>query len=448
MNNIPHFNDFVTAFAEDLIKKSISNGNFNLISEKEMIFKINELAKRAYGLYLEKLDNDFFKSEKRKCNYKIKQIRPRVIDTIFGSVTFKRRQYIDKRNNQYFYYIDSETLNIKKYQRLSNELIANIIKDVTEFSYPQVARMNNISKTTVYNKIRSLRDYILDTIEYPDVPKEIDILYLQADECYVPNQNKKEGRSTMIHTITIHEGLTKECKNRNALVNKKILTKSNIETNIQFYSRIHDTITKLYDYKKLYFYGDGALWIKNCAETIGGIYILDLFHAGQAITRLCSIKNKDHIGELIKKLVENNKNGFIQYVKENLDYQKLITNDFRYRNYKYVLNNWKSIQRNYSLNKSVGCSQEGINFHCFARYLTTLPKGYSSENARVIAQLLCCKNNNSDFEKLILNTIIEVNKSNDNSYKKNTKYTSKQGHIESLYKSKNIRDIINATILA
>lgn len=71
----------------------------------------------------------------------------------------------------------------------------------------------------------------------------------------------------------------------------------------------------------------------------------------------------------------------------------------------YLINNWQAIQRNYSLRKQVGCSQEGINYHYFAKRLTTIPKGFCEPNLRVITQLITLFHNDYDFATIMTQEI-------------------------------------------
>ena len=178
----------------------------NALNHKNIVFTetgINEIeTQRNYqrdncldiANALEILDEFFFKSRFRKDNYFVKQFRYRTIITIFGEVRFKRRQYQSKHIGKKYYYFTDEILNLDSYQRISDDVKMEILKRVTTDSYQRVADDLDISKTTVYNLLCSLRNKILLN---PTVKKKsINYLYVQADECYVPLQkklpNKKE----------------------------------------------------------------------------------------------------------------------------------------------------------------------------------------------------------------------------------------------------------------
>lgn len=60
----------------------------------------------AIKSYLEYIDNIFFNSIYRKKNCISKVFYERTILTLFGEITYKRRYYYDKSNNEKFFFTD------------------------------------------------------------------------------------------------------------------------------------------------------------------------------------------------------------------------------------------------------------------------------------------------------------------------------------------------------
>ena len=442
MINIPHYNDFINSYANYFF--DIHNSSTSLVAENLVTLISNSISIAAYTKYLEKLDYQFFNSQQRKLSFNVKHIRSRSIDTTFGTITFKRRVYQHKVTKKYFYYIDDIILNLAAYQRLSNELITNIFNDVTTDSYQTIASKFSLSKSTIYNLIKKFNNFVID-LARPKI--KVPILYIQADECYISLQKKNDNAKTnkvMLHHLCVHQGLKNVSKGRNQLVNKLLFTKAYNETIDDFYARIHNTIDTIYEYDDLYFYGDGAHWIKSCCNQLSGTFILDLFHSYQAISRICK-SNKQHIDNLIHLCQHNKKSEFVDYIANNLDFRNF--SDYQTKHFKYLKSNWDYIQRNYTLKSSVGCSQEGINYHSFASRLTTTPKGFSEANARFIAQLICMKNNqannfNTQLIKLVqtANTLAKSKKDNLQSINQNIN-TVKQCRIAQSNTNKVFRTI-------
>lgn len=307
---------------------------------------------------------------------------------------------------------------------LSNDyhggIIKKILKQVTTDSYQRIADDLNVSKETVYNLIKSLRNKLIVS----PLPKKrnIDFIYIQADECYVRLQKKYLNRKNnliMLEQITIHEGLRYVCKGRNKLINRKLYTRAYTETKEEeFYDRVNLDILASYEYKNIYLYGDGANWIKSAADALNATYITDLFHTIQAVNRLT--QNQEWRQVLTKAVVTDDPQTFEIFYERILEPNN--PSKYRLRNYYYLMNNWISIQRNYKLANSVGCSQEGINSHYYASRLTTRPKGFNEASARVIAQLINIKENlddlNFQLEEQIIKPIMNKIRTKRKNYKK------------------------------
>ena len=308
MNSILQNQHFINNLNQDKLVLS-----FNGINEKKTKVNYqrdncNDIAKA-----LESLDDIFLKSQYRKDNYKVKQFRHRTIITTLGGIRFKRRQYQSKNNDKNYYYFIDEILNINPYQRISDEVKKEILIRVTTDSYQRVANDLDISKTTVYSLLKSLRDKIFVN---PKVKrKKIDFLYVQADECYVALQKKLPGRKRnkfVVEQITVHEGLEYVCKGRNKLINKTLYSRAHNESLEEFIKRVNLHILDSYDYQHIYLYGDGANWIKSAADGLGATYVTDLFHTYQAVNKLT--RDDKERKRLTKAVIDNDFQKFIDEV--------------------------------------------------------------------------------------------------------------------------------------
>ena len=124
-----------------------------------------------------KVDDSFFYSNERKDRFKSKGFIKRTVTTAFGYVTFERRKYVDKKTGV-CYYID-EKIGLKRYRRLSEELIFTILFEYQHTAASFVAKTYGISKATVYNLFNSF-----------------------------------------MRMVAIHRGIEKLCKDRNKLIDK------------------------------------------------------------------------------------------------------------------------------------------------------------------------------------------------------------------------------------
>ena len=443
MNSILQNQHFINSLNHDKLVLS-----FNGINEKKT--KVNYQRDNCLDIAkaLELLDDIFFKSQYRKNNFKVKQFRYRTIITTLGEIRFKRRQYQSKNYGQDYYYFTDEILKLDPYQRISDEVKKEILIRVTTDSYQRVANDLDISKTTVYSLLKSLRDKIFVN---PKVKrKKIDFLYVQADECYVALQKKLSGRKRnkfVVEQITVHEGLEYVCKGRNKLINKTLYSRAHNESLDEFIKRVNLHILDSYDYKNIYLYGDGANWVKSAADGLGATYVTDLFHTYQAVNKLT--RDEKERKALTKAVIENDFEKFIEHREAYIKEERWTKN--RQRNFDFLNNKWIYIQRNYTLLQSVGCSQEGINSHYYARRLTTSPRGFHHATARVIAQLISIKNKVINFSDYLEDYIqVEVKTKKQTRRKYSDTYIINQGRIPSYLGTTNqrkfMRELANPVI--
>ena len=107
-----------------------------------------------FRVYVKKVDDSFFYSNERKDRFKSKGFIKRTVTTAFGYVTFERRKYVVDKKTDVYYYID-EKIGLKRYRRLSEELIFTILFEYQHTAASFVAKTYGISKATVYNLVNS-----------------------------------------------------------------------------------------------------------------------------------------------------------------------------------------------------------------------------------------------------------------------------------------------------
>ena len=127
--------------------------SFKLSFEQQFKLFITNAFEILFRVYVKKVDDRFFHSNERKDRFKSKGFIKRTVTTAFGYVTFERRKYVDKKTGV-CYYID-EKIGLKRYRRLSEELIFTILFEYQHTAASFVAKTYGISKATVYNLVNS-----------------------------------------------------------------------------------------------------------------------------------------------------------------------------------------------------------------------------------------------------------------------------------------------------
>ena len=127
----------------------------------------NAFTLKLYEDFLNFIDLEFKKSKFRKEKYYVKETRRRSLITSIGYITFNSTSYIDKTTKERFVLL-RKVLDIKPYQRLTNEAEYQLIKYAMSENMSQSARhaLRNtvISRSTVSKKISKLNGSIIENI--------------------------------------------------------------------------------------------------------------------------------------------------------------------------------------------------------------------------------------------------------------------------------------------
>ena len=281
---------------------------------------------------------------------------------------------------------------------------AELIKEAMDSSYHKSAiRVSNntqVTKQTVLNSIRRLGNVENNDAKLPTKKKEVNIIYIEADEDHVAMQ---DGKNKEIKLIYVHEGKSFKSKGRYELINKRYFTGS-LKNTEDLWLEVADYLEKAYDLdkvEKIYLSGDGAKWIKEGLNWIkNSEYVLDYFHLSKYVRKATA-----HMPQTFKPLW-----GYINRhqrddVKELLDFiieetesetKKESVKDCK----KYILNNWEGIKKGYE-KEYVGCSAEGHISHILSCRLSSRPLGWSLTGADQIARLRVYNANGGNIYELM-----------------------------------------------
>ena len=122
MIRISNFSSLVQTFLKNIF-------SFRLPFEQQFKLFVSKAFETLFRVYVKRVDDYFFHSNERKDKFKSKGFVKRTVITAFGDVTFERRKYVNKKTGIH-YYID-EKIRLKRYKRLSEELIFTILLDIS-----------------------------------------------------------------------------------------------------------------------------------------------------------------------------------------------------------------------------------------------------------------------------------------------------------------------------
>ena len=413
------------------------------------------IGRDALKATFEEMDLAFRNSPHRTSNYYVKQTRYRTIMTVFGEVTYKRTEYIERSTRKPYCYVDRkiklrsrerfdctvQSLIVETYANQNSMIkVGQLVGDriAGAYSLNSNRKQYTIPRQTVYNILHRLHTIKVAATPVNETP---DTLYVMADEKYIYLQG--EDRSihkypkAMTKVAVVFEGRTKVSKDakipRYQLDNPYVFA----STQDRFWESFHDQLNIRYDLtqvRKIYLLGDGASWIVAGAHSLSTqhtkvSYALDKFHANQAIQRIT--KDKAYTTLLTNYMITNMKNEFTQLVDSLLelypDRVKAITEQK-----KYILTHWSHIQTMYKTVK-IGCAMEQAIYHIIASVFSNVPKAYTRQNIETYLSNRVNHLNACDLRLLYLHAI--DTKADD----KNNVYLKPDEFDFSFFDTKNLR---------
>lgn len=342
--------------------------NNNITVNKEKPYSIDNLARKSKEMALEMLkdtlealDESILNHSERKRNYYVKGIYKRTITTLYGTITFKRRLYINKSTGEYESLLD-KLIGIDPYSRLSDEAIIAITDAALECNSYRIAGMYALSGTivsrqTVYNcleKVDFIRTKNKEKISSNCIHISVDGFFANYKEF----QRKIETKFANIYT-----GIKNETPKRKRLINKTIINQTNGKN---FKEELLSTLNQYYkidDKTKIYLCGDGAQWIKNiCDDIPNSIFVIDKFHYKRALK---SLPNPQEAYKAIET----------QNIELLANQYSLCTTDLQLSNLQYVIANFE-YTKHWDNPDFICCAAENVVSHVYNHRIRGIPRNW------------------------------------------------------------------------
>lgn len=400
---------FTEGFREVIRSKDYAEFNKNYANKSIKVLQ------KALGCFYEYLDIYLKESEYRKKEgYIVKDKVNKNILTCLGNINYTKTVYVDKTNKTR--YLLDEYVGIKPNERLMDDARESIIKEVIDNSYRKAGLrasiLDSVHKQTVKNLVMEVE--IPKEIPKMKQKKEIDILYIEADEDHVALQDKfkkkKSNRRNGIIDKLIYcfEGKELEApkSKRKRLINAHYFAGvySGAKRNQDLWEEVYSYIDNTYDIskiKKIYISGDGASWIREGLQYFNNaIFVMDEFHIMKYIRQSTSVlkdSQEEGMSEIYRAIRNNNKTeienifGRIYNICKTKEERKNIDSC-----YQYFINNFNSIYLRFKNNEEIlGCSAEGHVSHILSNRLSSRPMGWSIKGCDSISKLIAyCHNGN------------------------------------------------------
>lgn len=375
---------------------------------------------------LELIDEMLQKSPMRKRNWVIEKHSQKQLTTSLGDVVFQKTLFTHKETGKSEYLVD-RIMGLDPYERLTEDAVANLLEEAVQTSYRRGGEMTSltskVSKQTVKNKIHQL-EFPKEKAK-PETKKEVDYLYIDADEDHVAlqyketkgdireNENHQKNNNVIGKIVYVYEGIEKDSpkSKRHHLVKPHYFCGINSgKGNEAFWDEVYEYLESHYELskvKKIYVNSDGGSWIKAGIKRIAGAtHVLDEFHLEKQLTKLSS-HLKDSQGDAEDKMREIIRHGtkkeFERYVSLLKEYLPSEEGQNRMEEAeKYILSNWTAARLRLKHQDGVrGSSTEGHVSHILSSRMSSRPMGWSMKGASKMVQLRAYYANGGNMLELV-----------------------------------------------
>lgn len=373
---------------------------------------------------IEDADRIIRESPERKRKWNINRREKTQLLCRLGNLVYERTLFQNKKDGTYRYLLD-DIMGLEGHERMTPGAEAAILTEALDSSYrkggEQVSLTDFVSKQTVKNKLHGLT--IKERIPEAAEKKQVEILYIDADEDHISEQNleaREDGKHHLVagngtiigKIIYLYEGIEKENarSKRNSLIGKHYFGGVyEGRENEELWKEVAEYIEAVYDtevLKKVYISGDGAGWIKVGKEYIrNSELVLDRFHLmkyiNQSVSHLKEGKEREK-GRIYEAINGRHKKeiakifAVLREKAESESRKKAVEDSER-----YILNNWRGITIRIKNPDIIGCSAEGHVSHVYSSRMSSRPMGWSRHGADQMCRLRCYRENGGNILELV-----------------------------------------------
>ncbi|MGN0732772.1 MAG: UPF0236 family transposase-like protein, partial [Emergencia sp.] len=249
--------------------------------------------------------------------------RPRQIITKLGMIEWNRDYYYDKGKERYVFPLD-HMLGIRKYERIGDEVTAQLLNRATEVSYARSADIvtgGGVSRQSVHNHIIKAN---IPEKQPKTENKPVKELHVYADEDHVHMQKpgKKRGKQNqMVPLVTVTEGTISAGSRRNRTIEPMHFVDEK-QSSKMLWKSVEGYVARAYDVEqidKIYIHGDGGKWIQNGLEAFSNVvHVMDGYHFFKELKALARKFPERNVKlTIVNALTKDDRKRADRFIKEN-----------------------------------------------------------------------------------------------------------------------------------
>ncbi len=316
----------------------------------------------------------------------------RTLLTDLGEITYKRT-YFRMKDGSFVYLLD-HLIGVESYERISRELVSELLDIATVKSYQHAIRTlgQPLSRQTVHNRLVALNDLTVDVEREETTPPVLDIF---ADEDHV-HLNPKG--CAIVPLVTISDGMDETNSKRHRTINPVHIAAYGMEQ-AAFNENVLAVLTKRYNFdevKTVNIHADGGRWIQGLQQLIPkSRMIMDGFHLEKHLKTFLHLEGASVYASAIRNDLKN-PNGYASFAKHcSLIFDKQTTDVGRkkvneFKNYCAAF--WDTIVLR--MNKAAcGSCTEPLVSHVLSDRLSRNPIAWSKTGLRKMTMLVVYEKN-------------------------------------------------------
>lgn len=333
------------------------------------------------------------KAQRRVDGITVKQRNvERTITTELGDLCYSRT-YFTLADGSYSYLVD-HLIGVESYERISRELVADILQASSEFSYEKAirTRKQTISRQTVHNRLTGLRDITVPAERREESPETLDIF---ADEDHV--HLKPKGKA-IVPLVTITEGIDESNPRRHATIHPLHVAAYGMAADA-FRENVLAVMTQRYELdkvKQINIHGDGGSWIQGLQQVIPrSRFVLDGYHLERELRSFLRLKGAGHYAGVIRQAMsrEDGYEDIERYCGKILEGQETGEGQNKVRRFvEYCARHWEAIVIRMSRGTCGSCTESQVS-HVLSERLSRNPIAWSKEGLNRMTMLVVYREN-------------------------------------------------------
>ena len=307
--------------------------------------------------------------------------------TEMGELTYKRT-YFRLRDGSFVYLLD-HIIGVESYERISKELVADILQAATVKSYQQAidTTKQEISRQAVHNRLVALDDLVMSVERMEETPETLDIF---ADEDHVHLTPKGQA---IVPLVTITEGMDVSNPKRHKTIHPFHIGAYGAAADA-FKENVVAVLTERYDLgnvKQINIQGDGASWIQGLQQVIPhSRLVLDGYHLEKELRSFLRLEGAGCYAKAIRDSMckEDGYEAFERYCESIFSKQTTEKGQDKVRKFvEYCANHWSAIVARMSEQTCGSCTEPQVS-HVLSDRLSRNPIAWSKEGLNRMTMLV------------------------------------------------------------